>query len=45
LAFTSGLNDRVVDLDELFGVARSIIPVDWPRLELVWSGNLPELRC
>jgi hypothetical protein len=37
-----GLNDHMVDLDELFWVARTIILVDGPRLELVRPGDLPE---
>jgi hypothetical protein len=37
-----GLNDRVVDLDELFWVAGIIILIDGPRLKLVRPDNLPE---
>jgi hypothetical protein len=39
----SGLNSRVVDLDELFGIAGDVILVDQSRLELVGSSHLPEL--
>jgi hypothetical protein len=39
---SGGLNDRVADLDELLWVARAIILVDGPRLELVRPDNLPE---
>jgi hypothetical protein len=39
-----GLDDCVVDLGELFRVARAVILVDRPRLDLVWPSDLPELR-
>jgi hypothetical protein len=32
----------MVDLDELFGIARAIIVIDVSGLELLWSDNLPE---
>jgi hypothetical protein len=35
----------VIDLDELFSVARAVIPVNRPRPELVWPHDLPELGC
>jgi hypothetical protein len=38
----SGLNYRVVDLAEFFGVARVVILVHWSRLELVGPSDLPE---
>jgi hypothetical protein len=37
-----GLNDRVVDLDELLWVVVAVILVDGPMLELVRLGDLPE---
>jgi hypothetical protein len=32
----------MVDLDELFRIARAIIVIDVSGLELLWSDNLPE---
>jgi hypothetical protein len=32
----------VIDLDELFGIARTIIFVDMPSLEFLWPDDLPE---
>jgi hypothetical protein len=40
---SSGLDDHVVDLDELFRVTGAVILVDQPRVELVWPSNSPEL--
>jgi hypothetical protein len=37
-----GLNDSMVDLDELLGIAGTIILVDMPDLEFFWLDNLPE---
>jgi hypothetical protein len=38
------LNDRVVDLDEFLWVARAVIFVNVPSLELFWPDDLSE-RC
>jgi hypothetical protein len=32
----------MIDLDELFEIARPIILVDVPNLEFLWPDNLPE---
>jgi hypothetical protein len=37
-----GLNDHVVDLDELFWIAGVVILVNMPGLELVWPNDRPE---
>jgi hypothetical protein len=37
-----GLDDSMVGLDELLGVAGSIILVDMPDLEFIWPDNLLE---
>jgi hypothetical protein len=37
-----GLNDCVIDLDELFGIAGYIIFVDVPNLKLLWLDDLSE---
>jgi hypothetical protein len=39
---SGGLNDRVIDLDEFFRIAGSVILVDRFRLELVRTSDLPE---
>jgi hypothetical protein len=42
---SSGLNERVIDLDELFGVVGVVILVNQSRFELVGLGDLPEHGC
>jgi hypothetical protein len=37
-----GLDDSMVGLDELLGVAGAIILVDMPDLEFIWPDNLLE---
>jgi hypothetical protein len=32
----------MIDLDELFGIARPVILVDVPSLEFLWSDDLSE---
>jgi hypothetical protein len=37
-----GLNDGMIDLDELLGIAGPIILIDVPDLEFLWPDNLLE---
>jgi hypothetical protein len=39
------LNDNMIDLDKLLGVAGPIIFVDVPGVELFWPDNLPKRWC
>jgi hypothetical protein len=37
-----GLDDCMIDMDELFRIARPIILVDVPSLEFLWADDLSE---
>jgi hypothetical protein len=40
VASSYSLDDRMIDLDELLGIAKAIILVDVSDLELFWLDNL-----
>jgi hypothetical protein len=39
---SSGLDDCMIDLDELLRIAGPVILVDVPDLEFLWPNNLPK---